>query len=209
MWSKKQRRAFQRASSGVRVAKILKQPIKHLVLTTSPEAKDRNLSSDLQVLRKSIFRKFGVLLPYFKVRTNEGYGVLHVLYRSEKYLPQQWLSKEWSRIHLSSYVYVKEAPDDAARYIVAQYVSSQDSSYQRCSWSHNWVCKGFVKAWHDIVRSCRDYSKGHKNEYGLWCYPVDFNLAISKWDKWLIWKFFYSKYFRGFVPTTQLLLDNF
>lgn len=176
-WSKKQKRAYQRAKSGVRVADILKVPIKHLILTTSPSGVGRDLSTDFQILRKRIFRKFGFNLAYFKVRTNEGYGVLHILYRSHRYLPQPWLSANWLDIHKSSYVWIKEVPDtDIARYVVTQYVASQGTSYQRCSWSFNWVCKGFVTAWKRWIRW-----------YKQWQRPLNLTYIdlLTKWDRWL------------------------
>ena len=178
MWSGKQKRAYHRAKSGVKVSSILHLPLKHLVLTTSPQGSHRNISNDFQVLRKRVHRQFGFLLAYFMVHTNEGYGVLHVLYRSKKYLPQQWLSKQWNEIHLSPYVYIKEVPDtDIARYVVTQYVAGQGSSYQRCSWSHSWVCKGFVKQWHHYLRWFNQYKVQLK---------LTFIDLLTKWDKWLM-----------------------
>lgn len=176
VWSSKQKRAYQRAKSGVKVAKYLHQPIKHLILTTAPCAYDRNIANDFQVFRKRIQRQFGVLLAYFMVRTNEGYGVLHVLYRSNKYLPQKWLSKQWNEIHHSSYVYIKEPPADVAWYVVTQYVADQETSYQRCSWSHNWVCKGFVREWKRLLRWYRQYKRPLN---------LDFIDVLVKWDEWL------------------------
>ena len=176
-WNKKQKRAYHRAKSGIRVAGLVHAPVKHLVLTTSPEGQYRNLSSDFQVLRKRIYRKFHVLLAYFKVETNEGYGVLHVLYRAKQYLPQQWLSIQWQEIHKSSYVYIKEVPDtDIARYVVTQYVAAQGSSYQRCSWSQSWVCRGFVKSW-----------KRHLRWFIQWKYKLNLTFIdlLNKWNLWI------------------------
>lgn len=174
MWNKKQKRAYHRAKSGVKVSTILHLPIKHMVLTTSPGAVTRNISNDYQTLRKRIFRKFNVLLPYFMVHTNEGYGVLHVLYRSKLYIPQPWLSKQWTEIHRSPYVYIKEIQDnDIARYVVTQYVASQGTSYQRCSWSQNWVSKGFVKEWKRMIKWAREWK-------------ISFNELLSRWNKFLI-----------------------
>ena len=196
MWTKKQKRAYHRAKSGVKVADILHLPVKHMVLTTSPEASMRDIARDFQTLNKSIFRTFGFKLPVFMVHTSEGNcffqqrinkrgkvyyhllgGVLHILYRGKFYIPQQWLSNEWSRIHHSSYVYIKQVPDtDIARYVVTQYVSNQASSYQRCSWSHSWVKKGFVKEWSRLLRWYRQYQR-KKN--------LDFIDLLMKWDAWL------------------------
>jgi hypothetical protein len=186
MWQGKQKRAYHRARSGIRISEFLHLPVKHLILTTSPQASSRNISNDFQALRKAVYREFGVLLPYFMVHTNEGYGVLHVLYRAKEFLPQRWLSAQWERLHLSSYVYVKEVPDtDIARYVVTQYLADQGTSYQRCSWSYSWVCKGFVKAWREIKNMWRDVSKAYRNDYGLWCYPVNMEWALKTWDAWL------------------------
>ena len=174
MWTKKQKRAYHRAKSGVRVAEIKHQPVKHLVLTTSPAAANRNIANDFQVLRKRIYRTFKVLLPYFMVRTNEGYGVLHVLYREKKYIPRNWLIAHWSDIHKSHYVYIKQVPDtDVARYVVTQYVAGQGSSYQRCSWSHSWVCKGFVKEWKRLIKWAMEWKK-------------TIGELLTKWNEFLV-----------------------
>jgi len=188
MWTKKQKRAYHRAKSGVRVSSILHLPIKHLVLTTAPQGSTRNISNDFQVLRKRIYRQFGFLLSYFMVHTNEGNGVLHILFRAKQYLPQQWVSKQWNEIHLSPYVYIKEVPDtDIARYVVTQYVAGQGSSYQRCSWSHSWVCKGFVKAWKCILRRTSDWKHPYWSRlHGCWCAHYQLQKALTAWDRWLL-----------------------
>jgi hypothetical protein len=190
VWNKKQKRAYHRAKSGVKVADILHAPVKHLVLTSSQDGFKRNISNDFQVLRKRIHRKFGVLLSYFMVHTNEGYGVLHVLYRSKKYLPQAWLSNQWADIHKSPIVYIKQVPDtDIARYVVTQYVANQGSSYQRCSWSQGWVCKGFVSRWKQLLRWYRDYRRR---------LHLTFVDLLVRWDGWL-----------SLVAIRQFTLDDF
>lgn len=178
MWTKKQKRAYHRAKSGIKVSTILRLPIKHMVLTTSPQAINRNISNDFQALRKSVYRQFGFLLAYFMVHTNEGNGVLHVIFRAKQYIPQRWLSQRWEKYHQSSYVYIKEVPDDdIARYIVTQYVADQGTTYQRCSWSHSWVARGFVKQWHHYLRWYNQY-KAKLN--------LTFEDLLTKWDKWLM-----------------------
>jgi len=206
MWTTKQKRAYQRAKSGVRVAEIKKQYVKHLVLTSSPEGSNRDIMQDFQVLRKRIEREFNIKFNYFSVHTNEGQhqvveriynsgktgffllgGVLHIIFRENKYLPQQWLSNNWADIHKSPNVSIKAVPDrDTARYIVTQYVAGQGSSYQRCSWSQGWVCKGFVKAWKNILYQTSDW----KHQYWSplvqhWCARPQLQKALDEWDRWL------------------------
>jgi hypothetical protein len=185
-WSTKQKRAYHRVKSGVRLSSLLNIPIQHWVLTTSNQGKHRNLSSDYQALRKRVKRKFGIDLSYFCVRTNEGNGVLHLVIRNKSFIPQRWLSKQWSEIHQSPYVYIKRPPKHIANYVVSQYVSAQDSSYQRCSWSQSWVCQGFVKIWNDIKQENKDYSKCKWNNYnGQFYYSTDFDKSLKKWDAFI------------------------
>jgi len=96
---------------------------------------------------------------YFKVETNEGNGVLHILYRGP-YLPHAWVSSVWSEIHNSPIVNIKllEYKDmkKTSCYVVSQYVSSQKSSYVRSSQSWKWVFRGFKSYWYAVKR---DYLK--------------------------------------------------
>lgn len=166
-----------------------------MILTTSPQASEKNITTDFQTLRKRVYRKFGINIAYFSVHTSEGNhtfvskidrrgkeyysllgGVLHIMYRGKLYIPQPWLSKQWDEIHKSSYVWIKQPPDDVARYIVTQYVADQGTSYQRCSWSREWVCKGFVKAWQHYVRWFKQYQ--HRLN-------LTFIDLIEKWERWI------------------------
>lgn len=185
-WSCKQKRAYHRVKSGVRLSQLTATPIKHIVLTTSLDAKDRNLCNDFQVLRKRVLRKFNVDIPYFCVRTNEGNGVLHLVVRTNAYIPQRWLSSAWSEIHDSPYVFIKRPPKHIANYVVSQYVSSQESSFVRCSWSHSWVCSGFVRIWHDIKNRSRIHGAWRHNLYSGGFYrSINFDYAMLEWDKFL------------------------
>jgi hypothetical protein len=102
----------------------------------------------------SLTKKF--TFEYFKVETNEGNGVLHIVYRGS-YLPQSWLSTVWTEIHNSPIVNIKlldfKDMKKTACYIVSQYLSSQGSSYVRSSQSWNWVFRGFKKMWYGMKRS--------------------------------------------------------
>jgi hypothetical protein len=100
-----------------------------------------------------IFKKFS--FEYFKVETNEGNGVLHILYRGS-YLPHSWISSTWMEIHNSPIVNIRlldfKDSKKTSCYIVSQYVSFQNSSYVRSSQSWNWVFRGFKKNWYLLKR---------------------------------------------------------
>jgi len=92
---------------------------------------------------------------YFKVETNEGNGVLHIVYKGE-YLPYDYLVDNWQDIHNSWDVNIKLIDNSkkdlkkASTYIVSQYISHQDSSYVRSSQSWGWVYRGFKRDWRSL-----------------------------------------------------------
>jgi len=101
--------------------------------------------------RDSYFKNFS--FEYFKVETNEGNGVLHILYRGN-YLPYSFLVDNWTDIHNSWDINIKkidlEDPKGASCYVVSQYVTSQESSYVRSSQSWRWVFRGFKSVWYQM-----------------------------------------------------------
>lgn len=115
-------------------------------------------------------------IEYFKVETNEGNGVLHIVYRGS-YLPHAWISSMWSEIHNSPIVNIKLLDYNDMKktsfYIVSQYMSTQSSSYVRSSQSWNWVFRGFKSIWYLLKRDYRhecfslwdDILKHHAENY--------------------------------------------
>jgi hypothetical protein len=63
-----------------------------MTLTSSPESRGRNLDADFRALKMRILRKFHFKMKYWKIRTSEGNGVLHIFFRG-KYIPQKWAAK--------------------------------------------------------------------------------------------------------------------
>jgi hypothetical protein len=92
-YTKKQRRAFQRLMSDLTVGKSRRERLRFMALTSSPESKGRDLHADFRALKMQIYRKFHFKMKYWKIRTNEGNEVLHIVFRG-KYIPQGWLSAQ-------------------------------------------------------------------------------------------------------------------
>ena len=90
-YTKKQRRAFQRLMSGLTVGKSRSERLRFMTLTSSPESKDRNLNADFRTLKMRILRKYHFKMKYWKIRTNEGNGVLHIVFRG-KYILKSGLA---------------------------------------------------------------------------------------------------------------------
>ncbi|MBA7677795.1 hypothetical protein ES703_86059 [subsurface metagenome] len=138
--------------SGVTHHEANRRRIRVITLTTSPRGRvEGDLNADFQVLRKRIVRKFGSKFDYWKLRTSEGNGVLHILYVGT-YVPQSWLSKNWGEIHNSPVVWIQEFQRRRKRlvsYLMSHYLPAHDEPrlYTRMSWSWGWVFRGFCGAW--------------------------------------------------------------
>jgi len=151
VWSAKQKRAFHRLLSGLTRAKTLGKKLRFMSLTSSPSSSFDELNAHFQVLRKRVKRKFGAKIDYIKFKTNEGYGVLHIIFVGA-FIPQRWLSRNWAEIHGAKIVDVREVRGEKrlTRYLISNYLVSQ--TFVRMSWSWGWVFRGFVNLWKWFVR---------------------------------------------------------
>jgi hypothetical protein len=77
---------------------------------------------------------------------------LHVVFWGE-FIPQSWLSRTWDELHGAKIVYIEQLygnSEGAARYLATQYLSQQEATFTRISYSFGWVCRGFVKRWRHL-----------------------------------------------------------
>ena len=152
--------------SGLTVGKNRRERLRFMTLTSSPESRDRSLNADFRALKMRILRKFHFKMKYWKIRTNEGNGVLHIVFRG-KYVPQQWLSEQWADIHKSPIVDItslretRKGLTGIVFYLVGNYLSTQ--SFERMSWGYSWVFPGFVGCWKRLIEKY-----GFKQALFLW-----------------------------------------
>ncbi len=189
-YSRRQRRAFHRCISGLLRAKGRLDRIRFMTLTSSPQSDRTKLNYNFNLLVKQIEYTFGFKMQYWKAKTKEGYGVLHVLFRviddklprkrkkgiliskrMRGFVPHKWLSKTWEKIHGAKVVEIhelkgKKSERDIAYYVIGNYVSKQP--LERISYSQKWVCKGFAKKWKEVLEV---YEKR----------------AVEVWDNWLLY----------------------
>jgi hypothetical protein len=171
-YTKKQCRAFQRLMSGLTVGKSRRERLRFMTLTSSPESKNRCLNADFRTLKMRILRKFHFKMKYRKIRTSEGNGVLHIVFRG-KYIPQEWLSEQWADIHKSPIVDIRSLHETRKGltgivfYLIGNYLSKQ--SFERMSWGYSWVFPAFVRSWKSMIEKC-----GFKQALFLWnrCFAV-------------------------------------
>ncbi|MBA7703167.1 hypothetical protein ES703_111949 [subsurface metagenome] len=148
-WSPKARRWYQRLLSGITHHQANRRVLRVITLTSASRTLDVNDS--WQVLLKRIRRRWRSGFEYWKLRTSEGSGVLHIVY-SGPWIPQSWLSRSWKDIHASPVVYIQKLRYRRKRligYLMTHYLPAHDDGrlYTRMSWSWGWVFRGFVGAW--------------------------------------------------------------
>jgi len=173
-WSKKQRHGYHRVLSGVKKGIYNNERLRLLTLTN--KTWNERLNKDFQALKQRL-RRAGYRFEYWKCRTSEGGGVLHIVYRGD-FIPQDYISECWYQITGDSFVVDIREIDykdnkRVCRYVVSQhFTAGQGNLYVRSSWSWGWVCKGFVQRWKNIVSVYAD-SRGMK-------------YCIDLWDRWLM-----------------------
>jgi hypothetical protein len=95
-------------------------------------------------------------LRYIKVKTSEGGGVLHIIFRKPPHyppIPKNWLHKKWLKIWGSWNTSIKEVNVTDA-YCVSSYIVGKyfvDQPVVRLSYGHQWVYSGFVKGFRKVV----------------------------------------------------------
>jgi hypothetical protein len=179
-YTKKQRRAFQRLMSGLTVGKSRRERLRFMTLTSSPESIGRSLNADFRALKMRIFRKFYFKMKYWKIRTNEGNGVLHIVFRG-KYIPQKWLSEQWTDIHKSPIVDIRSLYETRkglqgiVYYLIGNYLAKQ--SFERMNWGYSWVFPAFVRSCKSLIEKY-----GFKQALLLWnrllCSPFVVNRQV-------------------------------
>jgi len=153
-WSVKQRRGYRRALSGLTIGRGVGADLRFLTLTSSPRS-PRVVQKSLQILVKRIRRMFGKF-EYCYVRSSEGHGVLHLLYRG-CFIPIAWIRHAWYEIHGAFEGWITRVEDrkggigGISRYLVTQYMSSQ-SGYVRGSASRHWIFVGESRVFRRLLK---------------------------------------------------------
>lgn len=158
-WSRQQRRCYQRLNSWITEAWGRGCTLKRVDLTSTPSSDSTLLRKHHLELLRRINRRFGISFEFFIIETTEGYGVLHLIWASERpcFIPQRWLSAEWEKIHGANRVWIQPMgfkdgdKKRVTRYLVSQYLSGQ-TAFKRESWSW-WRSKvSLSKAWKSFLQ---------------------------------------------------------
>jgi hypothetical protein len=200
----KRSRYFHRLVSGCKLARYQHCMLRLLTLTTSLTGSDFNLSRDIDVLIKRI-RRANFKFEYCRVKTDEGNGVVHVLYKGA-YIPKSWIVKNWYSIHKSYIVDIGTVRSDKklVNYIVSHYLSSQKCEKTQMSWSKGWLPRGAIQVWRDILAVIRRtfYYNDIQDKYYKAKKEIShrkvMRLRLKRWNDYLL-----------SVAYTQVKLDKF
>lgn len=157
---RKQNRIFHRLATGLQIARNGNAYMRFMTLTTASTAK-RDIRKSFQVLRQRIKRAkvekdgfFGFNFNrYFCLRTEEGNGVLHVVYWGH-FIPQAWLSSTWEKIHGAFRVDIRschtgrKTVKGLVGYLLTNYLTQQP--IKRMSYGWRWAWLGFCNSWKNV-----------------------------------------------------------
>lgn len=183
-WSRQQKRIYHRIMSLLRYWFSFDYAVLWFCLTSSPNSDFSKLNYHFQVLKQKIEREYGFRgIEHLIVKTKEGHGVIHgfLAWKPPRgvrkyrfYIPQDWLSVEWERIHGAKIVWIsrvragEKSRKRISRYCVSQYCVNQEALV-RVSWSWKRGLGGaLVKTWNMLRRTCLDCGKSVKTAVALW-----------------------------------------
>ncbi len=152
IWTTKQKRCYHRLRSMLCYWEGNGYQILRVDLTSSRESNVEDLRKNFRLLRRKVETTFDFPeIEDFIVETAEGNGVLHMIWawKAKKgfrekpfYIPKQWLSDEWSKLHKAIIVHIAEYDQKSSRsrnrvsaYIVSHYLSAGQGDLVRYSYS--------------------------------------------------------------------------
>lgn len=217
--TRKESRAYNRLVTGLTIGDIVKAEMRFLTLTTAPFVTS-DINKDFDALKKRIaratFAKDGFrgfkFNKYFKLKTSEGYGVLHIIFWGGRFIPKAWLSQAWKELHNSPIVDIKLCYDPAkgrkkglnglVGYLLTNYLTRQPIIRMSSGWGWSWL--GVCKSWKNTLKTygyMRRSSKQdlvalkfHKPEHSHYEYcsnypkgdpPFSFRHPLEAWQKLL------------------------
>jgi hypothetical protein len=167
------RRAYRELINGVRLAESQGVQLYFLTLTTWLREKSEDIEHDWRLLVKRIRRMCELVNIFFeaecffefvKIRTLEGRGVIHVLFKGVD-ISESWISKQWFKIHGAYVVRLLKCWDNQGdrlvNYLCRYLVRSSHS--ERLASSRNWIYPGWVR---DFKKFIKTY--GFKQGIKLW-----------------------------------------
>jgi hypothetical protein len=171
-WSRKQKRIYHRVNSVLTYWEARGYQIRWVMLSSSASSDPAKLAPHHRAVLRRVDRQLGFHdVEWFYVITREGFGVIHAFWawhvpQDERqrvfWVPQPWLSAQWSAIHGAEVVWIAaysnkgRSRSRVSRYVTTQYVADQDALV-RMGWSWRRTF-GFP-----LARSWQAFKKMHRS----------------------------------------------
>lgn len=192
-YNSRQKMCYGRAVSWMTEARGRGLQLFWVMLSSSPESDSSMMMEHFQELRRRIKRVYRYDIEFFRVKTSEGFGVLHMIWgiKSERAakVDQHWLSDEWQKIHAAKIVWIERIGKGGhdikgvSRYICSHYLAGQ-GSFDRMSWSW-WKAKfAIVSMWREFKRRWRDFEE---KDFGVSTVMARYGKGCSKARKYRKW----------------------
>lgn len=193
-WSRKQKRCYQRINTFADYFRGRDYQLLRMDLTSSEESDYGKIGEHFNTLLKRIKRKYPYEVEVFRVKTKEGFGVIHAIlavrFRDGRkegvWIDQGWLSENWQDIHKAKVVFVKRIRGKdkdqkrVACYLVNQYISGQ--SFDNYSWSRKNIFP-ISKVWASFKELIRDFMA-----YKSWVFGSDLLVELGRDLMVSVWK---------------------
>lgn len=155
------------------------------------------------IANKKIFDKFKYKLKYFKLKTSEGGGVLHIVFRKGwgvPMIPFEWLKKKWYHLWgAKSGVNIKSIDitdvHQLSMYMVGQYFAKQPVIRMSCGYF--WIGQHVKERMQKLI-----VDHGYNKAIARWKLMYQSNLVplgVMGYQKRLRWKKLPSTYFRLYL----------
>ena len=199
-WTKRDKKRFRQILSWEKEARGRSCQLLRMDLTSLPfgheNLKEGTIQDHFTELRRLIEKKIGSKLEFYKVHTGEGpgEGVYHLILSVEKeravFIPKDWLSATWEKLHGAPIVSVKRMGHsrrdlkNVAMYFVAQYLGGGQRAVFRVSWSWWRARVSIEKGWQSIKK---EWLK--RSEISTWVgknpdfKTCSFSDLIASWDE--------------------------
>lgn len=166
-WSRKHKRAYGRFISGINRAKALGETLRFLTLTSSQSSQRDDLNYNFNRLvrdlrhgkkvrskktKKWIWDRRPCKFQYCKIRTHEGFGVIHAIFRGS-FIKQSIIKGLWYKYNKAFMVDVRkvwDSPKKVAGYLIGNYLMHH--TFFRMAWSVGWIFKGWLKKFKHMIR---------------------------------------------------------
>jgi len=157
-YSRRQKRLYHRAMSGLARRRAAGESPKLLTLTTADASMNAKIATHFHTFVQWARFNFG-RFEYCRVAESTVGGLLHFhTIVACGFIPQSAISEKWAALHGAGVVDIRQIRQNTRR--MAHYLVSYLADGLGYAWSAGWVCRGFCAIWAGVKRQYGDAALG-------------------------------------------------